>query len=131
MRKTNLLLLTLSLMSCMSCTLLLNPIPYLVSKDKATNKTNNVAQTPQTELAFDSNTTYHGITPKNYVDYEKCESIEFFAPQNIGFDDDFVKKMYANFVGNLNWNETGAVIAANDAYTPGGDYRYNWMRDAG
>jgi len=60
-----------------------------------------------------------------------CNNFNFNAPSDIGFNQDFKNKMYQNFVSQLNWHATGAVIAANDPHTPGGDYRYHWMRDAG
>ena len=48
-----------------------------------------------------------------------------------GFSDEEYAIMYANYEANLNIRGTGAIIAAPDAETPGGDYRYHWMRDAG
>jgi len=48
-----------------------------------------------------------------------------------GFTDDEYGIMYNNYKANLNIRGTGAIIAAPDAETPGGDYRYHWMRDAG
>jgi len=48
-----------------------------------------------------------------------------------GFTDAEYDIMYENYKVNLNIRGTGAIIAAPDAETPGGDYRFHWMRDAG
>jgi len=39
--------------------------------------------------------------------------------------------MYVKFVANLNIQNSGAVVASPDHDTPGGDYYFHWMRDAG
>lgn len=46
-----------------------------------------------------------------------------------GFTDDFVALMQKNFEANLNIQGSGAVVAAPDHNTPGGNYYYHWMRD--
>ena len=46
-----------------------------------------------------------------------------------GFTDDFVATMMKNFEANLNIQGSGAVVAAPDHDTPGGNYYYHWMRD--
>lgn len=46
-----------------------------------------------------------------------------------GFTDDFYDSMYTLYMGNLNIQGTGAVVAAPDHNTPGGSYYFHWMRD--
>ena len=41
-----------------------------------------------------------------------------------GFTEAEYQTMYANYEVNLNIRGTGAIIAAPDEETPGGDYRY-------
>jgi len=48
-----------------------------------------------------------------------------------GFTEAEYQTMYTNYEANLNIRGTGAIIAAPDEETPGGDYRFHWMRDAG
>ena len=47
-----------------------------------------------------------------------------------GFTDAEYDIMYENYKVNLNIRGTGAIIAAPDAETPGGDYRCHWKRDS-
>jgi glucoamylase len=48
----------------------------------------------------------------------------------MGFDSSFYNKMYTLFMGNIDIQGKGGVVAAPDHSTPGGSYYYHWMRDA-
>jgi len=63
---------------------------------------------------------------------DPCEGDVYnWAASDPSFTDADYDIMYENYKVNLNIRGTGAIIAAPDAETPGGDYRYHWMRDAG
>jgi len=63
---------------------------------------------------------------------DPCEGDVYnWVASDPGFTDAEYDIMYENYKVNLNIRGTGAIIAAPDAETPGGDYRYHWMRDAG
>merc|ERR1719329_1129132 len=61
-----------------------------------------------------------------------CKSFNLKADKPGGFldnDSALPKKMYELFVGNLDIQGSGAVVAAPDKNTPGGSYYYHWERD--
>ena len=51
------------------------------------------------------------------------EDVYNWNAENPGFSDEEYNIMYENYKVNLNIRGTGAIIAAPDAETPGGDYR--------
>merc|ERR1711892_939581 len=73
---------------------------------------------------------FYGTDQPSPDDYCKPEMFNWEA-SDPGFSDSEYQTMYAKYEANLNIRGTGAIIAAPDAETPGGDYRYHWMRDAG
>ena len=46
-----------------------------------------------------------------------------------GFSDAEYDIMYEKYKDNLNIDGTGAIVAAPNHETPGGDYYYDWMKD--
>jgi len=63
---------------------------------------------------------------------DPCEGDVFnWVSSDPGFPDDIYDVMYQKYKANLNIDGTGAVVAAPDFETPGGNYYYHWMRDAG
>merc|ERR1719348_663699 len=63
---------------------------------------------------------------------DPCEGDVFnWEASDPGFPDDIYNVMYEKYRANLNIDGTGAVVAAPDFETPGGNYYYHWMRDAG
>jgi glucoamylase len=63
--------------------------------------------------------------------YSACvPSLSFTpGPGGYGFTDEFHQEMLGLYENQLNINGSGAVAAALDHGTPGGDYFYHWMRD--
>lgn len=59
-----------------------------------------------------------------------CDALTWTADGQ-PIDDAMYAVMYAKYAANLNVEGCGAVVAAPDNDTPGGDYYYHWMRDAG
>jgi len=63
--------------------------------------------------------------------YSACNpSLSFTpGPGGYGFTDEFYQEMFGLYENQLNINGSGAVAAALDHHTPGGNYFYHWMRD--
>merc|ERR1711892_1569613 len=73
---------------------------------------------------------FYGTDQPSPDDYCKPEMFDWEA-SDPGFSDSEYQTMYAKYEANLNIDGTGAIVAAPDHETPGGDYYYHWMRDAG
>merc|ERR1712123_55321 len=73
---------------------------------------------------------FYGTDQPSPDDYCKPEMFNWEA-SDPGFSDSEYQTMYAKYEANLNIDGTGAIVAAPDHETPGGDYYYHWMRDAG
>merc|ERR1711892_1065534 len=73
---------------------------------------------------------FYGTDQPSPDDYCKPEMFNWEA-SDPGFSDSEHQTMYSKYEANLNIDGTGAIVAAPDHETPGGDYYYHWMRDAG
>ena len=59
---------------------------------------------------------------------QACQEFNWVA-SDAGLDSAFLDTIYGNYESQFDWLDKGAVVAAPDNDTPGGDYEYHWMRD--